>query len=174
MESRFSALYHVNERSEYPEIQIEKDQHTKDEHLKYKIRSLNLIKYNPNLFTNRSRSNFYEVIGGFRSVATILGCGSLALLYRVRVNSLRNIALREGVWFNTFYFIFGASVGALYSVAFFWRWQLHFNDYYAHYLFKRYKGSDQIQNRNIYYVKDVENSDEIYHFSQSFANTAHV
>ena len=150
------------------------DQCTSDELVKQKARSINLIKHNPNLFLNRSSEGLYEILGGHRSAVLTLACGVLALLYRKKVNSFRHIAPREGVWFNTLYFLFGTSVGAFYSCAFFLKWQVLFNDYFANFLLKRFKGSSELHRRNIYKLKDVENTDECYYFSDSFVNNFHL
>jgi hypothetical protein len=153
---------------------VSHDKHTEDSVLKLKARSINLIKYNPNLFTNRSGYGFYDMMGGHKSAITTLGFGALALIYRRKANSLRHVAPREGIWFDTFYFLFGASFGAFYSSVFFLKWQVLFNEYFAHYLLKRYKGSGSLHKRNIYALKDVENSDECYAFSDSFINNFHM
>lgn len=150
------------------------DTHTSDEDLKNKARHLNLIKYNPNLFTNRSGKQFREMIGGEKTFITTLGCGVIAFLYRKRVNTLRHVSTREGVWFNTFYFLFGTTIGAFYSAAFFFKWQVLFNEYFAHYLLKRYKGSADLNRTNIYALRNKENTDECYHFGNSFINNFHM
>ena len=164
----------VYENTNYGLSYFPHDRHTEDSALKLKARSLNLIKHNPNLFTNRSRAGFYEMVGGHKSAITTLGLGALAMLYRRHVNVLRNVAPREGVWFNTLYFLFGASFGVFYSSVFFLKWQVLFNDYFANFLIKRYKGSGDLKSRNIYALKDVENTDECYVFSDSFINNFHM
>jgi hypothetical protein len=132
------------------------------------------MKHNPNLFMNRSSEGLYEILGGHRSGMMTLGCGRLFMVYRRKVNSLRHVAPREAVWFNTLYFLFGASFGAFYSAAFFLRWQLLFNDYFANFLLKRYKASADLTRSNIYHLKDVPNTDECYYFCDSFVNNFHL
>jgi len=154
--------------------EVSHDTYTDDSQLRLKARDLNLIKHNPNLFTNRSGAHFRYMVGGEKTILMTLGCGVLGLLYRRRVNALRGVSPREGVWFNTLYFLFGASLGTFYSSVFFFRWQVLFNDYFAHYLLKRYKGSAQLNRTNIYRLKDVENTDECYVFCDSYFNNFHM
>ena len=153
---------------------VTQDPYTEDSLIKYRARSINLIKHNPNLFTNRSGAGFYDMVGGHKSGITTLAFGALAMAYRRQVNIIRHVAPREGIWFNTFYFLYGASFGAFYSAAFFLKWQVLFNEYFAHFLIKRYKGSGDLKRKNIYALKDVENSDECYVFSDSFINNFHM
>jgi hypothetical protein len=164
----------VFENSNFGLGSVPNDHYTEDSMIKYKARSINLIKYNPNLFTNRSGAGFYDMVGGDKAAATTLAFGVLGLLYRRQANILRNVAPREGIWFNTFYFLYGASFGAFYSAAFFLKWQVMFNEYFAHFLIKRYKGSGELNNRNIYALKDHENTDECYVFTDSYINNFHM
>ena len=53
----------------FKNVKITEDKYTEDNKLKYKLRSLNLIKYNPNLFTNRQE--FFYLIGGERTLLTV-------------------------------------------------------------------------------------------------------
>jgi hypothetical protein len=153
-------------------VETETDKFIKDEELKLKARNINLIKYNPNLFTNRTDK--YEMIGGNRSLVTVLGMGLLFGLYRRRANELRQVAKREGIWLTNFYALAGMGVGAIYSVLFFAKWQVIMNDYCAHYLLNRYPESQTLNTRNIYRFKDVPNTGECYVFSQKYGNTFHI
>jgi hypothetical protein len=163
----------AEENSEKIFAGVKNDDCNSDETLRLKARSINLLKYNPNLFTNTPEGLYY-LLGGHRSLAMTLGCGVVALLYRRNANTLRHLGTREGIWFNTFYFLFGASVGAFYSGVFFLRWQVLFNDYFANFLLKRYKSSKELKRRNIYALKDSPNTDECYHFSESYVNNFHL
>lgn len=153
---------------------VQPDSYTSDENMKIKARSINLMKYNPNLFVNRGSDKLYYMVGGHPTAILTLGFGLLGLLYRNKLNTLRNVSVREGIWFNTLYFLLGATTGIFYSSLFFFRWQIILNDYFANYLLKRYKGSQQLNQRNIYKLKDVPNTNECYHFSTSFANSYHL
>lgn len=164
--------FYINTSSQSCEIDIPKETNTQDNNLKLKARSLNLIKYNPNLFLNKD-TGFIELIGGNKSVALMLGMGSLFALYRGRVNNFRQMSAREGIWMVNLYFVYGATVGGLYSLAFFSKWQQYLNEYFAFYLIGRYKGASELSRRNIYQYKDIPNGDECYHFSNSFSNYAH-
>lgn len=148
------------------------DKHTEDHQLKYKLRTLNLIKHNPNLFTNREGA--FELLGGYRTLITTLLFGGVFAAYRHRANALRGISVREGIWFTNVYFLFGSSIGLLYSSAFFLQWQILLNDYYSQFLFKRYKASAGQSKQNIYQLRNVENEDECYQFSTSYANSYHM
>ncbi len=163
----------VGDNSSYGVSNVEKDSHLDDSQLKYKLRSINLIKQNPNLFTNRN-GGFLYMWGGEKTILATLGLGAVGLLYRKKVNTFRGISHREGVWFNTMYFLFGASIGLLYSTFFFARWQVIANEYFAFFLIKRFKGSNEINRRNIYHLRDEENNDECYRFSNSYANSFHT
>ncbi len=114
------------------------------------------------------------MIGGDKTALTTLACATLGLLYRVRCNKIRNVAKREAVWYNTFYFLYGMSLGLFYSGCFFLKWQAFANEYFAFFLFKRFKGSDQLDRKDIYHLKDVENTDECYRFTNSYANSYHM
>jgi hypothetical protein len=153
-------------------VDVEQDKFTKDEDIKQKARSINLIKYNPNLFTNRTDK--YEMIGGNRTLLTVLGTGLVFSLYRRRVNQLRNVAKREGIWLANIYALAGMGVGTLYSLLYFAKWQVMLNDYCAHYLLGRYPDSQTQNKRGIYRLKDIPNKEECYVFSQSYGNTFHI
>ena len=153
---------------------VETDKYTKDNELKFKLRDINLIKHNPNLFTNRGSHGFYEMMGGDKTALTTLGFAALAFFYRARCNQLRNVTKREGVWYNTLYLLYGMSLGVFYSSVYFVRWQVLLNEYFAFFLFKRFNGSNELDRKNIYHLKDVENTDECYRFSQTYANSYHM
>jgi hypothetical protein len=148
------------------------DSHTSDDLLKYKLRSINLIKHNPNLFVNRG--SFINVIGGEKTLITTLGLGVFAFLYRNRMNSARGIPIREGVWYSTIFFLYGSAIGAFYSCCYFMPLQVVLNEYFAHFLLKRYKGSGELSRHDIYRLRDVENTDECYVFTNSYANNFHM
>lgn len=148
------------------------DNCTNDDVIRYKARTINLIKYNPNLFTNRG--NFWFVMGGEKTIITTLGCGFLAMLYRKRASTLRQIPTREAVWYSTVFFLYGCSLGLCYSSLYFMRWQVLSNEYFAHFLMKRYKGSADLDRHNIYKLKDTENTDDCYVFTTSYANNFHM
>lgn len=152
---------------------VNKDSNVADSQLKYKLRSINLMKHNPNHFRNVGEG-FYDLIGGNRTLFTTLGFGVVFMLYRVRANSLRKLSVREGIWMNNIYFWFGSSIGCLYSLAFFSKWQIFLNDYYANHLIKRFPESKLLKNQNIYALKDVPNEDDCYNFSNSFINSYHI
>lgn len=154
------------------EVNVEKGKYTSDDKLKLKLRDVNLVKYNPVLFTNRG-SGFFDLIGGNKTLMTILTTASLAVAYRFRANQLRNISFREGIWLLNIYFWYGAFLGSFYSAVYFWRWQIHFNDITANFLVKRFAGAGDLKNENIYRLKDVENDDMIYNFSNSFIRNYH-
>jgi len=153
---------------------IENDKFTADELLKFKVRSLNLIKHNPNLFVNRGNGSFTEILGGNRALVTIATCGVAALLYRMRVNQIRKLSTKEGTWFMTVYLFYGMSLGATYSVAYFTNWQRLFNDYVATFLLQRYPASKEQKRSNIYQLKDLMNDDECYYFTSNYANSFHI
>ena len=164
--------FYLNPISQEINIEITKETSTQDENLKQKLRSLNLIKYNPNLFINKD-SGFTDLIGGNKSLALILGMGSLFAAYRSRVNNFRQMSTREGIWMINMYFVYGMAVGGFYSAVFFWKCQQHMNEIYSYYLMKRYKGANDITRKNIYQFKDLPNGDDSYNYSNSFFNHAH-
>jgi hypothetical protein len=161
----------VYENREY-EAHVEKDKFTSDEKIKYKLRDVNLIKYNPNLFGVDGK--FLEVFGGWKSLVITFGCGALAFYYRKNCNNLRMIKHREGTWFLTMYTLFGLGVGFTYSLAFLSRWQLFFNNQFAAEIMKRWKNSKELNKLNIYALKDIPNNDEVYVFTSTYANTYHM
>jgi len=167
----FTPLY-VNSLFQSIELEIQKDTATQDEKLKQKYRSINLIKYNPNLFTNKE-TGLIDLLGGNRFVFLSLGIASLFGLYRMRLNTLRQMSIREGIWMVNLYAFYGFAVGGFYSVLFFSKTSELMNEITAHYLMKRYKGSADITRRNIYQYKDIPNGDDCYNYSNKFFNHAH-
>jgi hypothetical protein len=161
----------VNNKSS-PEITP--DKLISDDLLKYKLRDLNLIMYNPNLFTNREKGNFYELMGGNRTAATILTCALLGVFYRKRANVLRGIPYRIGVWNMNIHFWMGAAFGLFYSSIFFVNSQQLLNDYFAQFLLKRYPSCVNLDRKNIWRYKDIPNDDENYHYTSTFMNHAHL
>jgi hypothetical protein len=172
MDKTLLSPIYLNSTSQSCELDIPRETLTQDENLKLKLRSLNLIKYNPNLFTNK-QTGYIDLIGGNKSLAVMLGMGSLFALYRGKVNNFRQMSTREGIWMVNLWFVYGALVGKAYSLLFFHKSQQHLNEYYAFHLMKRYKGADQISRRNIYQYKDIPNGDECFNFSNKFSNYAH-
>jgi hypothetical protein len=153
------------------EVNVDQDKHTTDDKLKLKLRDLNLIKHNPNLFTNRGE--FFDVYGGSRSLLISSSFALAFYLYRKKANSLRGIKIRHGVIYNNVYAFFGFLVGNVYAASFFTPTQRLANDYNAQFLFKRYKDSKNLNRSNIWAMRDHENDDECYHFTSSYFNTFH-
>lgn len=172
MDKKSFTPFYLNHSSQAIDLEVQKETLTQDENLRQKLRSLNLIKYNPNLFTNKE-TGFIDLLGGNKSLALILGMGFLFAGYRTRVNNLRQMSTREGIWMVNMYFVYGMTVGGFYSGVFFWKWQQHMNEVYSYYLMKRYGGAADLTRRNIYQYKDLPNGDDCYHFSNSFFNHAH-
>ena len=172
MDKKTINSFYVSHSSQFFELDVQKETQVQDENLKQKLRSLNLIKYNPNLFVNKD-SGFTDLIGGNKSIALILGMGSLFAIYRSRVNNFRQMSTREGIWMVNMYFVYGMAVGGFYSGVFFWKWQQHLNEIYSYYLLKRYNGSSDLSRKNIHQFKDIPNGDECYNYSNKFVNHAH-
>jgi hypothetical protein len=154
------------------DIKVTPDAYTSDENVKQKFRSVNLIKYNPHLFTNRTDK--YEMMGGDRTLFTTLALGTLFLLYRRKVNQVRELAKREGIWLYNIWFLYGSSVGLFYSAIYFFKWQMIMNGMTAYYLLERHPKSASINRKNIYRLKDKENTDESYRFTDGFKKTFHL
>lgn len=170
---KYTQAFYINRNLNTINMDIPKDAYSEDKELKNKLRSFNLVKYNPNLFTNKD-TGFLHIMGGDKSVILTLSMGLLFALYRTRVNKLRLSSIREGIWMVNTYFVYGCAVGAFYSACFFWRWQIHFNDINAHWLMKRYKGANELNRTNIYKFNDIPNADECYNFSNKYFNHAHI
>lgn len=153
-------------------VEVNPDSHTSDETLKHKFRSVNLIKHNPHLFINKTDK--FEMIGGNRTVITTVALGTVFALYRRSVNVARSVAKREGIWLTNIWFLAGSSVGLLYSSIYFFKWNMIMNGMTGYYLLERYPSSSIIKRRNIYRLKDVENTDECYRFADGFFNTFHI
>lgn len=173
MTTKILGPHYLNSISNELQLNIPKDSYTADKDLKFKLRSINLVKYNPNLFTNKD-TGFLEIMGGEKSAYLIIGTGLVFALYRNRLNMLRHSSIRHGIWMTNIYFIYGCAVGAFYSACFFWRWQMHFNDINAHWLIKRYNSSSELHRADIYKFKDIPNTDECYNFSNKYWNHAHI
>lgn len=154
--------------------EVSEDKYIADNLLKYKLRDINLIKYNPNLFTNREKGNFYELMGGNRTALTILTCALLGVFYRRTANIKRGIPYRIGVWNMNIHFWMGASFGLFYSSLFFVNSQQLLNDYFAQFLIKRFSACLSLDRKNIWRYKDIPNDDEHYHFTSTFMNSAHL
>lgn len=155
-------------------VELGEDKHTSDDQLKQKIRSMNLIKYNPNLFTNRNKGEFYEMMGGHRTAIFVLSGGLLGYFYKHQTNKLFGVPKRIGVWNKNFSFALGAGIGLVYSLLLFVDTQRFFNDYIAHCLFKRYPESKDLDTKNIWNFNDIENDYECYYYTKTYLNTAHV
>lgn len=150
------------------------EKHSQDHELKHKLRSVNLIKYNPNLFANREKGDFYQIIGGHRTALTMLTWAALFVAYRQRANSVNKTAFRLGVWNKNISFWAGMATGAVWSTLFFVNWQRLGNDYLAHFLFKRYPACKELNRSDIWAYRNTENNDEHYYFTSSFINNAHL
>lgn len=159
-------------KPKYQNLSISKDAYTEDNKLRFKLRSLNLIKHNPNLFNNRG--SFLNMIGSERSLIMIASFAFLLFGYRKRINAHRGYKGREGIWNNIAFSMFGATYGMIYASLFFVNSQAVINDYFAQYIFKRYKGSDKIDKKNIYALKDVECRDDVYNYTNSYFRNYHI
>jgi hypothetical protein len=157
---------------DYGYFNVDSDKFTADDKLKFKLRDIELIKYNPTLFTNRG--SFLEMIGGYKTILTSFSLGALFYLYRRQANVLRGYKIREGVWNSGAYAFVGALIGLTYSSLFFVRWNVLLNDYYAAYIIKRYAGSDKLNNTNIYKLRGTTCDEECYYFTSSYYRSYHI
>jgi len=153
---------------------IEEDKTTTtDDKLKLKLRDLNLIKHNPNVFTNRE-GGVYNILGGNRmALFTLLG-GFSAYYYRHQANVTRGVSKRIGIWNKNIAFIYGATLGFLFSVGNFGKTQILMNDYYAQCLFKRFPDSKKLTTDNLWQKRNIKNNDDCYYFTKSYLNTYHI
>lgn len=154
------------------EMDVQPDRFTDDSNVKYKLRSLNLIKHNPNFFTNKG--NFLEVIGGYRTLLFALAGGLLGKFYRRGVNLSRNVPHRMGIWNSNIQFLVGASVGTFYGMYLFSNFQMLLNDYFAQCLFARYPDCKKIETSHIYSLRNQINNEEHYYFTKKYLNTYHI
>lgn len=150
-------------------VTIQKDIYTSDEQLKYKLREWNLIKHNPNLFTNRGQ--FLEMIGGERTIATVSTTTLLFYLYRWGANKARNFSFREGLWLKHYFAMYGFAYGVFLSSIFFFQHQRIFNDIYANFLLKRFKDSKNLNRKHIWEIRDIPNDDECYYYTSTYVKT---
>lgn len=158
---------------EYGNFTVEKDKYTSDADVSQKLRSVNLIKYNPELFRVR-KDTLYDVLGGHKSLVTTLSFTALFVLFRKRACHLRGISQRQGVWKSYFFGTIGFFTGGFYSSLFFMKTQVFLNDYVALFLTKRYKDSKNLNTKDIYRLKDKECELDEYHHSSSFFKTFHI
>ena len=142
-----------------------------DNKLKTKLRDINLIKYNPTLFTNRGE--FLEVLGGEKSLCLILGLAGLFYVYRVKVNPTRGIKPGHGVAYNLIYAGLGGLIGGFYSFLYTVPQQRLLNDYIAQYLFKRYPESKKIVRTNLWKYNNIPNDDSAYYYTSKYGQTFH-
>lgn len=147
-------------------VHIPLDIKTSDEHLKYKLRDINLIKHNPNLFTNKGQ--FIDMLGGERTMATCATTTILFYLYRLQANSLRKFSFREGLWMKHYFAMYGFAFGLLYSSIFFFQHQRIMNDIIANFLLKRFKGSMDLDRKHIWEIRNIPNDDECYYFTTTY------
>lgn len=155
------------------QINVGEEHYNSDETLKYKLRDLNLIKHNPNLFTNRE-GGLYCILGGNRmAFFTLLG-GFTAFFYRQQANTIRGISKRIGIWNKNIAFFYGSVLGFLFSVSYFGKTQILLNDYFAQCLFKRYPDSKNLSAAHIWKKRNVVNNDDCYYFTKSYLNTYHI
>lgn len=154
------------------DVDVQPDKYTDDSNVKYKLRSLNLIKHNPNFFTNKG--NFLEIIGGNKTLLFALAGGLIGKFYRRGVNVSRNIPYRMGIWNSNIQFLVGTAMGSFYGIYLFGNSQLLLNDYFAQCLFVRYPDCKKIERTHIYSLKNQINNDEHYYFTQKYLNTYHI
>ena len=155
------------------QITLEPEKHSADKELKYKVRDINLMMYNPNLFLNRD-GGFFEIIGGYKTLSSIFGFGFAGVLYRERSNANLGIRKTYGGWGKNITFFAGASMGLVFSALFFAQTQQLFNDYTALFLLKRYPGAKTIDRKDIWLQRHKLNDDEHYYFTSSYMNTYHM
>jgi hypothetical protein len=155
-------------------ISIEPEKHSADNELKYKLRDLNLIMYNPNHFRNRGKGDFYEMIGGDRTSITIVGFAILGKVYRAISNQNNGIRKTYGGWGRNITSLAGAGMGLVFSLIFFANTQQIFNDYTAVSLMKRYPGCMTLERKDIWLQRHKQNNDDHYYFTSSYMNTYHM
>lgn len=150
-------------------VNIPVDKNTADEFLKFKARDLNLIKHNPNIFTNKGQ--FLDMIGGERTIGFTAATTLLFYLYRWEANRLRKVSFREGLWMKHYYAMYGFAFGLFYSSIFFFQHQRILNDITANFLLKRFKNSKDLNRKHIWQIRDIQNDDECYYATSTFIKT---
>ena len=156
-------------------MKIDADKYTADNQLKFKLRSTNMIKYNPNLFRNRQRNgDFYQMIGGDKGVIATLGFGAGGMIYRMKSNQIHGIKRMSGGWGRNITFAATAGMGFVFNIMFLANQQQFMNDYNSLFLMKRFKGSSNLTRSNIWLQRFKENNDECYYFTSSYMNTYHM
>ena len=154
------------------DFHVEEEKYTHDDQLKLKLRDINLIKHNPNLFTNRNGA--FDLLGGWKTTAIIFGTAILLSFYSKKANSIAGIRYREGWWNRNLHFLLGGALGTAYSFLYFVKWQVLINDYFAQFLLKRFKDAKNVNRSNIWKLRNEENKDDCYNFTNSYFNTYHI
>jgi hypothetical protein len=147
-------------------VTIPVDRNTADDQLKLKIRDINLIKHNPNHFTNRGQ--FTEMLGGQKTQITVLVSTLGFYFYRWQANRLRHFSFREGLWMKHYWAMTGFAYGLFLSSVFFFQHQRIMNDIVSNHLLKRFKDSQQLDRKHIWEIRDIPNDDDCYHFTSTF------
>ena len=151
------------------------DKYTADNQLKFKLRSIDMVKNNPNLFRNRERNgDFYEMLGGHKGAITTLGFGIVGIWYRMMSNQTHGVGKMSGGWGRNITFFATAGMGFVFNLMFFADTQQMSNDYNSVFLMKRYPGSANLTKSNIWLQRHKENNDECYYFTSSYMNTYHM
>ncbi len=135
-----------------------------DAELQGKIRRIELIKHNPQLFhlAPFSFNNIYDVSGGFKTLAFTVAGGLIAVSYFVNQAAYRPYNFYVLVHQSFGRFLFGSAIGGTWGFLKFGDRQKLHNAWVAERLRRRYPESKSLAATDLWQYKDIEASHEYY------------
>ena len=135
-----------------------------DAALSQKIRNIEFIKHNPQLFHLEffDFNNHFEVVGGYKTMAFAFVGGWVALTYYLGGMRTRPYNFYNNIHQGTSKFLFGSVIGGAFGyIKFGDRQRLH-NAWVAERLRRRYPESMQLNVADLWRFKGVEATHEFY------------
>ena len=129
-----------------------------------KIREIETIKHNPSMFANDAfcACTWYEIVGGFKTLAFAAIGGGVALSYFLGAQRTRPYNFYVTLHQGFYRFVLGSAVGGAFGYHKFGDRQRLHNWYVAERLRRRYPESKALNTHDMWQYKRVEASHEFY------------
>jgi len=138
-----------------------------DGELSAKIRSIDLIKFNPNLFHMNAMApaTWYEVLGGVKTGLTAIGGAALSWQYYQMKLARKPAHFYQAIWISGFRIAVGLTAGTWVGFMKFGDRQKMHNAWVAERLRRRYPDSITIKEHDIWRFKGVTPRHEFYRWT---------
>lgn len=138
-----------------------------DGELAYKVRSIDLIKHNPNLFYMKALSpaTWYEVLGGIKGTLCAVGGAALSWQYYQLRLARTPAHFYQSIWISGWRIMLGLTVGGWVGFMKFGDRQRMHNAWVSERLRRRYPDAVNIKETDIWRFKGIPARHEFYRWT---------